>query len=147
MREPFFPGDGYGALHNGRMAVKPRRPRPPSGLDPAGKALWSAVLGHYELSPGEQAILGQACRVADVLERLDGDVRAAELTVAGSMGQLRPHPLLAASAEQRKVFDMLVRSLALPMPGEKEGHVRSPQQASAARQRWQGQRRAHGNSA
>jgi hypothetical protein len=129
------------------MAVKPRRPKAPSGLDPAGKALWAAILGRYELSPGELALLGQACRVADVLERLDGELRAAELTVEGSTGQLRPHPLLAATAEQRKVFDTLLRSMALPMPGEKEGRVRSPQQASAARQRWQWQGKAHGNSA
>jgi hypothetical protein len=104
-------------------------------------------MGHYELSPGELALLGQACRVADTLERLDGELRDAPMTVEGSTGQLRPHPLLASTAEQRKVFDTLLRSMALPMPGEKQGRVRSPQQASAARQRWQGQNRAHGNSA
>ena len=147
MREPFLPGAGYRPLHNGLVTVKPRRPRPPAGLEPAGKALWTAILGRYELSPGELALLGQACRVADVLQRLDGELTAAPLTCEGSTGQLRPHPLLAATAEQRKVFNMLVRSMALPMPGEKQGRVRSPQQTAAARQRQRWQNKAHGNSA
>ncbi|MGO9079911.1 MAG: hypothetical protein ACLQDY_12835 [Streptosporangiaceae bacterium] len=128
------------------MTERKRRPRAPSGLDAAGRALWASVTSGFVLNAGELAVLGQACRCADVLERLDEALAGADVTVEGSAGQPRAHPLLAASAEQRKVFDALVRSLALPQDGEQVGRRMSPQQAAAARTRWQ-RGRAHGDAA
>jgi len=99
----------------------------------------------YELSAGELELLRQACRVVDLLERADVALIDEELTVAGSMGQARAHPLLAASAEQRRTLEALVRSLALPMPDEVEGRHRSPNAVAAAQARWREQRAArHG---
>lgn len=116
-------------------------PRAPEGLGKAGRAFWRSVAGVYELSPPELATLGQAARVVEVLTRVDADlVDADEMTVTGSTGQMRPHPLLAASAEQRRVLDGLLRSLNLPMPGEVEGHRRAPAAQAAAQARWRGQR-------
>ncbi len=69
--------------------------RPPTGLKAPGKRLWASVAGPYVLTPAELAMLGEACRTADELDRLERAVRALpELTTIGSTGQLRPHPLL-----------------------------------------------------
>jgi hypothetical protein len=113
-----------------------RRPAAPKGLGSAGRSLWRAVLSVYLLNPAELVLLGRACRVADTLDRLDEALKAAEVVTEGSQGQVRAHPLLSASAEQAKILDMLLRSLALPLDGETAGKIRSPQQAQAARTRW-----------
>jgi hypothetical protein len=63
-------------------------------------------------------------------------VRAIDPTAEGSMGQVRVHPLVGAANELRKTLSLLLRDLAVPMPGEEEGRRRSPQQAAAARARW-----------
>jgi hypothetical protein len=115
-----------------------RRPRAPESLDAAGRRLWRSVLADYELSAAEVETLGQACRVADVLARIDAELMDSDLVVEGHHGQPRSHPLLAASADQRRVLDALFRSLALPMPGEAEGRRRSP--VAAAQARWRAQR-------
>jgi len=120
-----------------------RRPRAPESLDAAGKALWRSVLAAYELSPAEMATLRQACRVVDVLARIDAHLADADLVVDGYAGQPRSHPLLSASADQRRVLDALFRSLCLPMPDEAEGRRRSPAAVAAAQARWR-QERGHG---
>jgi hypothetical protein len=117
-----------------------RRPRAPESLDAAGRRLWRSVLADYELSAAEVETLGQACRVADVLARIDAELMDSDLVVEGHHGQPRSHPLLAASADQRRVLDALFRSLALPMPGEAEGRRRSPVAVAAAQARWRAQR-------
>jgi len=116
------------------------RPRPPQSLDQAGRSLWRSVIGAYVLAPHEAELLRQACRVADNLARIDAVLMDEELVVSGHAGQPRAHPLLQASADQRRVLDGLFRSMALPMPGEVEGHRRSPSAAAAAQARWRGQR-------
>jgi hypothetical protein len=116
------------------------RLRPPRDLGPAGRVLWRDVLAAYELNPGELEALRQACRVSDVLARLDAELAAAPVVVAGSTGQDRAHPLLAAAADQRRVLESLLRSLALPMPDEAEGRRRSPAARGAAQARWRAQR-------
>jgi hypothetical protein len=97
-------------------------------------------LAAYLLSPVELVMLGQACRVVDLLARADADLAAADLTVPGSTGQPKAHPLIAATAEQRRVLDVLLRSLALPMPDEMTGRRRSPAAVAAAQARWRGER-------
>jgi hypothetical protein len=118
-----------------------RRPRSPGSLGADGRTLWRAVTGAYELSPAETAVLGRCCRTLDVLARVDAAlIEADDLTVEGSVGQLKPHPLLAVKAEQERVLDALLRSLALPMPSEVEGRRRSPSAVAAAQARWRAQR-------
>src|SRR5260370_355154 len=102
------------------------KPPPPTGEGGGGEG------GGRSAAPAgaagaELATLAQAARVIDVLARADAELAdAGELTVTGSTGQPRAHPLLAATADQRRVLDGLLRSLSLPMPGEAEGHRRSP---------------------
>jgi hypothetical protein len=72
------------------------QPKPPTGLRPPGRKLWTAVAARYVLTAAETEMLGQACRTADELDRLEKAVRALpELTTTGSTGQIKPHPLLA----------------------------------------------------
>jgi hypothetical protein len=112
------------------------RIRAPQSLDQAGKALWRAVTGAYDLSPAEAELLRQACRVADHLARIDAALMDADVVVEGYNGQPRPHPLLHTAADQRRVLDGLLRSLALPMPDEEVGRRRSPAAVAAAQARW-----------
>jgi hypothetical protein len=121
-----------------------RRPKAPESAGPAGAALWRAVLAEYDLAPHELELLRQAVRVADLLARIDVALLDEELTVPGYNGQPRPNPLLAVSVAQRQVLEHLMRSMALPLPGEDFGKVRSPQQREAAQQRW---RQEHGSMA
>lgn len=132
----FFPFFGTGC-HN--LSVTARAPR---DLDSAGRALWRSVLAEYDLSPAETETLRQACRVSDLLARIDSELTGADVAVAGSMGQVRSHPLLQASADQRRVLDSLLRSLALPMPDEEEGRRVTPAARAVAQARWRGQRGA-----
>jgi hypothetical protein len=94
----------------------------------------------YELSPAEEAMLARCCRTIDVLDRLDVTLlEAGDLMVEGSVGQLKPHPALAAAADQQRLLDQLVRALNLPLPDEQTGRRRSPAAREAAQARWRQQ--------
>ena len=114
--------------------------RPPSGLKTSGKRLWVAVAESFVLNPGELAMLEQACRTADELDRLERAVRALpELTTAGSTGQVKPHPLLAEVRAHRLLLERLTGSLNLPDEDEEGPGLRPAQRHAqrAARARWQ----------
>jgi phage terminase small subunit len=118
------------------------RPKPPQSLGETGRVFWRRVTGVYELSPGEEALLARCCRTLDVLDRLDRALAEADsLMVAGSVGQLKAHPALAAAADQQRLLDQLVRALNLPLPGEAEGRRRSPAARESALARWRQERR------
>ena len=113
-----------------------RRPRAPQSLDQAGRTLWRAITGTYDLAPHEAELLRQACRVADTIARIDAALMDSDVVVEGYSGQPRSHPLLQAGADQRRVLDALFRSMALPMPDEESGRRRSPSAQAAAQARW-----------
>jgi hypothetical protein len=108
----------------------------PQSLDAAGTRLWREVTRYYDLAPHELELLRQACRVVDVLARIDVTLMDSELVVEGHAGQPRAHPMLAASAVQREVLDALFRSMGLPMPNEAEGRRRSKSAVALAQARW-----------
>jgi hypothetical protein len=85
-------------------------------------------------------MLARACRTVDVLDRLDAVLAEDDPIVTGSVGQLRAHPALAATADQQRLLDQLIRGLNLPMPDETEGRRRSPAAREAAQARWRAQR-------
>src|SRR5438045_2821164 len=110
--------------------------RAPSGLGPSGRRFWRSVLAMYELSPSELLILERTCRVLDRLARIDYVCANSAPAVKGSRDNLRPNPVWQTAVEHEKVLDSLVRSLALPMPGEQEGVIRSPDQRAKAQAKW-----------
>jgi hypothetical protein len=60
------------------MTAKPA----PKDLLTRGRATWRAVHARYELNPVEELLLHELCRVADVLDRLAGEL-ASNVTVVG----------------------------------------------------------------
>jgi hypothetical protein len=113
---------------------------PPSGLEASGRKLWLSVIGKYVLTAAEVEMLGQACRTADELDRLERAVRAlSDLVTTGSTGQLKPHPLLEEVRRHRLLLERLTGALNLPdadeevglRPGQKHGR-------RAINARWKG---------
>ena len=89
--------------------------KPPTGLKAPGRRLWVSVADRYVLTSAEVEMLGQACRTADELDRLERAVRVLpELTTTGSTGQLKPHPLLAEVRAHRTLLERLTTALSLP---------------------------------
>jgi hypothetical protein len=104
--------------------------RPPAGLRAPGRRLWLSVAVPYVLTAAEVEMLGQACRTADELDRLERAVRQlSDLTTTGSTGQLKPHPLLEEVRRHRVLLERLTTALNLPdedqevglRPGQKHG--------------------------
>jgi hypothetical protein len=112
--------------------------KPPTGLRAPGRQLWLAVAAKCVLTPAELTNLAEACRTKDELDRLERAVRAlAELTVQGSMGQPKPHPLLAEVRAHRLLLERLTTALALPDEDEESGMRPGQKHAQrAARGRW-----------
>jgi hypothetical protein len=112
--------------------------RCPAGLGRSGRALWRAVHAEFGLAPHERAILVQCCRVVDRLDAIEAELAGAPLTVPGSTGQPKAHPLLAEWRMQARVLESLSRALSIPLDGEDVGRRRSPSAREAALQRWHG---------
>lgn len=116
--------------------------KPPSGLKAPGRRLWVAVAAKFVLTPAEVAVLGEACRTADELQRLERAVRALpELTTTGSVGQVKAHPLLGEVRAHRVLLDRLTSALNLPDADQEVGLRASQRHArTAAMARWKSPR-------
>jgi hypothetical protein len=90
--------------------------RKPAGLGTAGTKLWKSVVEVFDFTeePGKVQILGQACRVADIVAELDEAADQAPLTVKGSMGQQVISPFIAEARAQRALLAQLLGRLDLP---------------------------------
>jgi hypothetical protein len=93
-------------------------PRAPEGAGTAGKRLWRAVLGDYELQEHELALLRQAVRVADLCDQLQSVIEA-EGPLLRVDGQPRTHPAVVELRQQRIVLARLVVALRVPL-GDQE---------------------------
>ena len=115
------------------------RPKPPTGLTSAGKALWRAIVGDLaegmELDARELAVLEAACRQADVVAALEQVVKRDGVTVLGASGQRR---LNGAVSEARQGRVALARLLGeLDLAGEQAPQTAGTRRArKAAETRW-----------
>jgi hypothetical protein len=74
--------------------------------------------------------------VLDRLARADFICANSAPAVKGSRDNLVKNPAWVEARECERTLDILIRSLALPMPGEGEGVWRSPEQRMKAQLRW-----------
>jgi hypothetical protein len=112
-------------------------PKPPNGLEAAGRQLWDSVAAKFVLNAGEIAILGQAAATADEIVLLEAELRGSSLVVAGYSGQPRPNPLLKIIQDHRLLLRRLVDSLNLPDEDQESGLRPGARHAqTAARGRW-----------
>lgn len=127
------------------MPNETEKPKRPSKLRARARRLWDDVTGTYQLRPDELAILADACRELDVIDKLERDLDGADSMVTGSMGQPVVNPLLAEIRQHRSCAQRLLNSLKLPDdPGEQGAAVasgsssgsRSTQARDAAGARW-----------
>ena len=101
------------------------KPKPPSTLGRAGRALWRSIQNDLEadwqLDSRELHSLWQACRSEDHLARLDAIVSEEGAVVEGSRGQVTVHPCLVEARQLRMVQLKLLAVLELADPGAREG--------------------------
>lgn len=88
-------------------------PAPPEDLGDAGATLWRQVRRDYMLRADEEVLLVSACRTLDELGRLEQKLASTSLTVSGSKGQIRPHPLIAEVRAHRLALKQLLGSLGI----------------------------------
>jgi len=115
---------------------------PTPALAPAGLALWNRIVADYELTPREQAILTEACRVAEVIAVLDAHLLTEGITVTGSTGQRRLHPAIAEIRQQRALLGQLLGRLALPIDHDGQGILDLPGLRATGTERTSAARRA-----
>lgn len=107
----------------------------PAHLAAKGRELWGQVADCYQLRPDELRVLEDACREADLVERLEVELRDAPLMVKGSMGQMVASPLVSELRQHRATLNTLLKALKLPdeAPEATDG---SGKARAAARARW-----------
>ena len=111
----------------------------PVGLGDAGLYLWRETLKCFELRADEKVLLKQACREADLISKLDDELRFASFVVSGSQGQQVANPLLGEIRQHRSTYAQLMARLKLADADDvKASGLRAvPNQArDAAKSRW-----------
>ncbi|MGY0067189.1 hypothetical protein ACWZEH_10225 [Streptomyces sp. QTS137] len=101
----------------------------PGELGESGARLWESVFEHFDLDVHEELVLLQACRTADLLDRLARRADGAELTVVNAKGEQVTAPWITEHRQQSLVLARLLASLRMPS-GEEDSR---PQRRGAAR--------------
>ncbi len=94
----------------------------PARLGARGAALWSEITGLHDLGPAELEILGEACRCADRLERLDQHLHDEDLSwldveklrIDGATFRVTIDAALSEARQQQNILKQLIASLRLP---------------------------------
>lgn len=122
----------------GETGAEPPPPTP-ARLDAQGLALWESIIPRFELRPDELRILTDACREADIIERLELELIDNDLMVKGSMGQLTASPLVSELRMHRTTLAGLLAKLKIPdspAGAARKRAVTSQKAVAAARARW-----------
>lgn len=88
--------------------------KPPTGLGRKSKKLWNDLTSVYDFRADEVRILEDACREVDLIERLETELKTADLVVTGSQGQPVASPLVQEVRQHRMTLKQLFASLKLP---------------------------------
>jgi hypothetical protein len=110
--------------------------KPPSGTRASGRRLWASIVTVYELEEHELALLREAVRTVDTLDRLDAVVRADGGMIDTPSG-VKVHPGLVEARQLRIALARLLAALRLP-----DGEVGAESQGR--RQRRAGARGVYG---
>jgi len=111
-------------------------PKPPSGTRASGRRLWASIVTVFELEEHELALLREAVRTVDTLDRLDAVVRADGGMIDTPSG-VKVHPGLVEARQLRIALARLLAALRLP-----DGEVGAESQGR--RQRRAGARGVYG---
>ena len=124
----------------------PRPPRPPTGLQNAGRRLWKSVIEDadsqgIDLDSLELCHLEDACRLADRLEQMELELAQSPtgFMCKGYQGQPVAHPLLGEIRQTRALRAQTLARIRVTPPEEKQtGSVFTlgVQQRTAANKRW-----------
>jgi hypothetical protein len=105
----------------------------PNVFGPAGRRLWEAVTGVYELDEHEAVLLREAARTVDLLDVLAARV-AADGPVLETPAGPRVHPAAVEARQARIALARLVAALRLPDGDAGDASAgRRPQRRAGAR--------------
>lgn len=118
--------------------------QPPNGLDHRGRELWDAVLEASDFDAAGLLLLGEACRTADIIERLSAALRSnsqewvrlaeeAEVLADGAARvQIVVNPLLGEVRQQRIALRTMIAHLKLGKVDEATGEDSAIEKLMAA---------------
>jgi hypothetical protein len=115
------------------------KPKMPANLGTEGKLIWTSITKAHDLGPDAVRILTDACREADIVQRLEDELRDSPLMVTGSQGQLVASPLVSEVRQHRSVLSALLKALRLPVTADVARMAEqetSEKARAAARARW-----------
>lgn len=101
-------------------------PRAPKGLKTGGKLLWQRVLNDFDLGQHEEAVLLQACRIVDILDRLQAVIDAGDVIVTSPQGS-KANPAVVEFRQQAVTLAKCMASLRIPFEDD-QSSGRLPQQ-------------------
>jgi phage terminase small subunit len=89
------------------------RPKPPKGLQPGQRRLWSGVVEAFELEAHHLRTLESACRELDRAERAEARVAEDGEYVLDRYSNPKAHPAVAVARSSRLAAARLLRELGL----------------------------------
>jgi hypothetical protein len=89
-------------------------PKAPEGAGEHGSALWAEVVESWELDEHELALLREAVRTVDMLDRLHALVEAEGPVVDGGKAGRKVHPALVEARQLKIALARLLAALRLP---------------------------------
>lgn len=107
----------------------------PRSLDTAGRKLWREAAKVHALRQDELEALKAACAEADLIEKMEAELKGQPLTVTGSQGQIMAHPLVQELRQHRSTMVSLLRGLKLP--DDEAGAAKASAQRAGGSARWE----------
>jgi len=93
--------------------------KPPKHLGRAGRRLWRAIIGSYELESHHREILSAACEASDRATEARELIDKEGITVAGRFG-LKAHPAVATELNSRTAMLRAIRELGIDIEAVSE---------------------------